>query len=165
MKRILALLVLAAALLTTWHMRPATGQGSQQPVYDGPAAFLVSYDTQTNLDPNTAQLYQTLASVLNGSLRVPNDRLNYYSAVNSQNDCQILGWEGIVTGVAPNANGYLVTLDVHPYLGSVTDGASAFVVSGDYSEQYQVNNDGSFQYTGFLDPQGLAGQLPAISGF
>jgi hypothetical protein len=80
------------------------------------------------------------------------------------NSCTITGWTGVITGIQPNCNGYLVSVLVTPALSSDVYGASTIVVASDYTEQYQVNNDGSFQYLNSLDPQGLAGQLPDLVG-
>lgn len=114
----------------------------------------------TNLDQNTQQLYQSMQDSLNGSTFVPNDRTNYYSQVNNVNGFTLNGWQGIITNVQPNPNGNLVTVDVLPGLSSDDVGACAIICDSDYSEQYQVFGDGTFQYIGFLDPQGLGGLMP-----
>jgi hypothetical protein len=126
--------------------------------------LLVTYDEETVVDPNLRQLHQNMANTLNRFAGVPDARRNYYSAVDNANDCVISGWRGIISDVQPNGHGNLVTLDVNPTLISGTYGASPVIFNSDYQEQYQVNNDGTFQYVGSLDPQGLAGQLPAIAG-
>lgn len=130
---------------------------------DGPFPLIVTYDKETVIDPNDQQIYQDIADTLHGFANVP-ARLNHYSAVNNANDCVIEGWSGLIRNVQPNANDYLVKLDVCPTLTSGTYGPTPVILNGDYSEEYQVNNDGTFQYLGSLDPQGLAGTLPAIAG-
>lgn len=100
---------------------------------------------------------------INGNAFIPNARLNHYSAVNNANGCVITTWQGIISNVQPNGNGNLVTLAYVPLLDSGTYGQCCFIVDSDYTEQYQVNNDGSFQYTGSFDPEGRAGQMPEIA--
>jgi len=124
----------------------------------------VMFDS-TNMDPNTQQLYQNMQDSLNGSTFVPNARTNYFSAVYNVNGFEVSSWQSIITNVQPNADGsHLVTIDVLPCMSSDTVGACSIILDSDYSEQYQVFGDGSFQYVGFLDPQGLAGQMPLIVG-
>jgi hypothetical protein len=137
----------------------------QQVAGSGPPFFLVTYDMEANLGDCVAQTYQNMANILNGYADVPADRTNYYSAVDNANDCEITGWQAIISNVQPNCNGYLVTLSIIPTLASNTFGQSAVIMDSDYSEQYQVNNDGSFTYEGFLDPNGLAGEMPSIATF
>ncbi len=116
------------------------------------------------LDANAQQLYQSMQDVINGYAITPADRTTYYSAVNNANGHVVNGWQGIITNVQQNANGYLVSIDVIPSLSSDTGSACEIVFDSDYSEQYQVFADSTFQYVGSLDPQGLAGQMPVIVG-
>jgi hypothetical protein len=67
--------------------------------------------------------------------------------------------------VQANCNGHLVTVQVIPSLSSDVYGPAACAVTFDYSEQYQVNNDGTFQYLGSVFTQALAGQMPYLIGF
>jgi hypothetical protein len=113
-----------------------------------------------NLDANTQQLYQSMSDALDGFADVPNDRSNYYSAVNNVNGFVVLGWGGCITNVQPNGNGNLVTIAVTPPLAADGVGALALIIDSEYAEQYQVFADGTFQYVGFLDPLGFAGQMP-----
>lgn len=140
---------------------PQIGQEFIPP--DGPTAFLVSINGTANLDPNTKQLHQSMATALNGYAVVPNNRLTYWSAVNNANAFVVMGWQGMITDVQANGNGNLVTVMVSPSLASDTYGQACVILNSDYSEQYQVNNDGTFVYVGSFDPQGLAGQLPGIA--
>lgn len=117
----------------------------------------------TNLDAYTQQLYQTMQNIINSYAISPNDRIIYYSAVDNVNGYMVNGWQGIITNVQQNANGYLASIDVLPDLSS-DSAASAIIVDSDYSEQFQVFPDGSFQYTRSFDPLGQAGQMPTIIG-
>jgi hypothetical protein len=154
---IFAILGIAALLKVVSAFAPATATISAAQALGLPLG--VAFDP-TNLDQNTQQLYQSMQNSLNGSTFVPNDRTNYYSAVINVNGFVLNDWGGIITNVQPNANGFLVTVDVVPSLSSDTVGPNAIICDSDYSEQYQVFGDGSFQYVGFLDTQGLAGQMP-----
>lgn len=136
----------------------------QQPLADsGPQFFRVAYDASVGLDPATDQTYQKLVGVLNGYATVPATRTVYYSAINNANDCTITGWQAIITNVTPNCNGYAVTLSIIPTLASNTFGQSALIVDSNYSEGYQVNNNGSFTFLGAQDPYNQAGQMPSIA--
>lgn len=110
---------------------PAQPQGGQQ--NDGPAFFLVSYDTKANLNQGEVQLYQNMVNLLNGYANVPQDRLNYFSALNNANGCTITGWQGYISNVQPNCNGYAVTISITPTLASNTYGQAAVVYDSDYS--------------------------------
>ena len=158
--------ILAIALLsmvaTACLLKLSFAQNGQ-PAGDGPHFFLVSYDETVITDPTQRQLYQSLADVLNGWQQIPNDRLNYYSAVDNQNGYAITGWQGIITTVQPNNNGYSVTVSITPTLTTDAAGSQSVPMTADYSEVFQVNHDNTFQYTGFLDPQRLAGHLPDIA--
>jgi hypothetical protein len=118
-----------------------------------------------NLDQATQQLYQNMVNILNGYTGVPNDRLNYYSAIVNADGYSVGVWTGGISSVQPNCNGYLVTVLVTPAFSSPDYGPVGVPVDSDYSEQYQVFNDNTFQYVGSLDPQGLAGQMPAIASW
>jgi hypothetical protein len=131
---------------------------------DDPPDFWVTYDNQVIVDPNAQQLYQSMGNILTGWAGLPNDRLNYYSAVDNNNDCVINGWQGIISNVEANCNGYLVTVAVVPLLASDTYGTTAVVMDSDYSEQFQVFKDSTFEYIQSLDPLGLAGQMPGLAG-
>jgi hypothetical protein len=135
--------------------------GQNPPPADPQPAFSVGFNDQA-VPMDQIQLYQNIATTLSGFNQVPNDRLTYYSAVNNNNNCTIVGWGGFITGIQPNCNGYLVSVLVTPSLSSPVYGGAAIVIGADYTEQYQVNNDGSFQYLNSLDPQGLAGQMPDL---
>jgi len=120
-----------------------------------PDPFEVIVDPDLNLDPNTQALYQQMAATLDGYAAVPQDRLNFYSALNN-----IAAWGGVVEDVQPNGGGYLVTVNVNAVLSPGDNGLVSFVaMPGPYSEIYQVTN-GVIQYMGFNDPQNAAGQQP-----
>lgn len=81
-----------------------------RPVWD------VGVDWSLQLDPDTQALYQRMADLLSGVTTVPNDRLNYYSAVNKPPDWVIERWSGLVTNVQPAAGGgYTVTVTANPH--------------------------------------------------
>lgn len=117
----------------------------------------------TDLDANTQQLYQTMQDSISGYAVTPNVRTAYYTTVNNANGYVVNDWCGLITNVQPNANGYLVSVDVVPSLSGNTV-ACGVIVDSDYSEQYQVFADGTFQYVGSLDPQGTSGQMFTIIG-
>ena len=126
---------------------------------DDPPFFNAIVNPNLNLDANTFALYQQMATTLSAVTDVPNDRLNYYSAVNQPPVYQILGWEGMVSTVQANNGGYLVGVSVVPYLSA--EGGAGVVSNSDYLETYQITN-GVVQYVGSADPQSLAGQMPVV---
>jgi len=120
-------------------------------------SLFVDVDPGLQLDANTMALYQQMASTLNGSALVPQDRLTYYSAHVNSNTDTIRGWSGYVENVQANCYGYLVTIRVQPGISSTTTGPSTLLVGPNYYEQYQVGNC-TVDYQGFLDPDGTSGQ-------
>jgi hypothetical protein len=110
-----------------------------------------------DLDPETKALYEQLAKQLSG-VGVPDDRLNFYSALIGAPGYRIKGWAGVIDAAAPIPGGYLVTVRVSPSVDSDRFGP-ATVVSSEYAEQYRVIN-GTVQYVGFLDPEGMFGKFP-----
>jgi hypothetical protein len=127
------------------------------------SSWPVSVYSALNLTEGQQALYNDMALAVSGYTTVPQDRLNYYSAVNSPPNYVINGWGGIITNVAAQDGGtYLVTVAVFPYLSTAALGASTMVGS-DYSEQYSVDESENVTYAGFLDPQGLAGSMPVLS--
>ncbi len=147
------------AMIHTHTSHQAAGASLQQPGLP----LSVMFDS-SNLDQTTRQLYQAMQDALDGYAVTIDARTAYYSAVDNVNGYTVNGWQGIITDVEQNANGYLVSIDVVPGL-SADWTACAVIVDSDYSEQYQVNNDGSVVYVGSLDPKGLAGQMPTMMGF
>lgn len=139
-------------------------RGQVPPPDDDPGPFLVSYNERIITDPDARLIAQNLANTLNGYNVIPNDRLAYYAAVNNNNGCEISAWQGSITDFQANANGYLVTMSVLPTLSSEEYGPATLVLNSDYTEQFQVNNDGTFAYAGSFDPQGLAGLMPSLAG-
>jgi len=112
------------------------------------------------LDANTRTLYQQMANLVSGFTAVPNDRVNYYSAV--IND--IANWTGSLTSVQSTAQGgYVVTVLV---VGEVAEdklyGSSGCLIT-DYSEIHNLDANNNVTYAGFTDPDGLAGARPANS--
>jgi hypothetical protein len=126
---------------------------------DFSAGLVVHVDPNLNLDQNTLALYEQMAADFDGSTIVPNAQTTYYSAFMNNQDYPLNGWQGIVENVQSNNGGYLVTLQVVPML----DTGSA--IENDYTEQYQVNNDGTYQYIQSFDPQNLAGQSTPLYDF
>lgn len=117
----------------------------------------VVVDPTLQLDQNTQNLYQQMASILDGSSFVPADRRNYYSAYVNSNTETIHGWSSWLQNVAPNCNGYIVTITVIPTMSSSNAGGCTILDGSSYFEQYEVTN-GQAQYVGFIDPNGTAGQ-------
>jgi hypothetical protein len=131
---------------------------------DQPPAFCVVVDPTLNLTPDQQALYQQMATDLQDVAAIPNDRLNYYSAVNNPPNYVIRGWGGTVQNVQPDCcGGYLVTVFVKPHLSTTAYGNSTIILTSDYCEIYQVTNDVP-QYVSFTDPAGLAGQMPDFLG-
>jgi hypothetical protein len=125
----------------------------------GAQVFPVYIDSEMNLDPTTQALYQQMATTLTGYAVVPNDRTNYFSALNNNPDFQFNYWTGVVLNVQAVAGGNLVTVGVDP----VFTNRASVLTPCDYSEQYLVGNDGSITYQGFSDPNGYAGQMPTAN--
>jgi hypothetical protein len=109
------------------------------------------------LDPETKALHEQLAKQLSG-VGVPDDRLNFYSALIGAPGYRITGWTGVLDEADPIPGGYLVTVRVGPSLESDELG-NATIVDSEYAEQYRVVN-GTVQYVGFLDPEGMFGKFP-----
>ncbi len=128
-------------------------------VAGNPVSFFVGFDADV-VPADQQPLYQNMANVLNGFTEVHDARSNFYSAVINNNGFVVNRWSGVIESVEPNANGNLVTLLVSAGLSSDATGPATFMAPTGYLEQYQVNNDGTFQYVQSLDPKGLAGQLP-----
>ncbi len=126
------------------------------------AALSVLVDPQLQLDPQTTQLYQQMATTLNGSTGVPAARLAYYAAVNNQGTYSITGWGANVESVVADGNGgYNVTLSVTPGILDSGYTLNSIVSDANYMETYNVVN-GTYTYIGSADPAGQAGQLPFI---
>ncbi len=133
--------------------------GGLQPATQA-ASWPVTILWTLNLNQNQQNLYEEMALVLSSYTTVPQDRLDYYSAVNSPPGSVINGWSGVLTNVQAEAGGsYLVTVLVSPYLSTATYGAVTSVDT-DYSEQFTINANDQVTYVGFLDPLGYAGETP-----
>lgn len=157
--------MLAALLASVCLLKVVHAELPQEPISeDDTPLFCVDFDADIVLAAQQS-LYRQIVNTLIGFTDVPKDQLTYFSAVNNSNNCVILFWLGIITNVQANCNGYFVTVQVIPSLTSTVYGAAAFAMTTDYSEHYQVNNDGTFQYQGSVYTQALAGQMPNIIGF
>jgi len=120
----------------------------------------VSVDWSLTLNASDQALYQRMATLLSGVTAVPNDRLNYYSAV--IND--IGSWGGLVSIVqSDNNGGYVVTVPVSGCVLSGHLGGSSMTLFTDYSELYHIDANNNVTYAGFLDPNGWAGSMPGMS--
>jgi hypothetical protein len=117
----------------------------------------VSVDPSFPLDASTMAVYQRVATTLNGSTFVPQDRLDYFSVYANSTTDLIVGWAAFVEDVEPNCNGSLVTIRTQPSISSSLIGACTILLGPNYYEQYQVG-DGPVTYQGFLDPDGTSGQ-------
>ena len=135
-----------------------TAMANVPPPDDGNRIFPVGVEYSLQLDPATQTLYAQMASTLTGYPNVPPDRTNYYSSVVGQAGYSINGWGGLVSNVQPNCYGNLVTVQVFVNLSSDTLGPATIVLSSYYFEQFQVNNDNTINYLGFLDPNATTGQ-------
>lgn len=123
----------------------------------------VEADWSLELNESDQALYDQVAATLTGVSDIPNDRTNYYSAVNNTPGYTINGWTGLVNSVTPDGNGgYNVTVSVDPKLSTTQFGLYTDMES-DYSEQYSINANNNVTYLGFLDPQGLAGLLTSFA--
>jgi hypothetical protein len=122
-----------------------------------PTTFPLSVTFADGLDPQTAALYQNIANTLNGFTGYPVNRANFFAGyVNA--GYTIYGWNAVIFAAQQNGNGYLVTLGVAPGM-SPSNGRDIIINDLAYSEQYQVNNDGTFAYVGSLDPNNQAGMV------
>ena len=129
-----------------------------------PDPFPVAIDPTLNLDPDTQALYQQMATALDGYAAVPNDRLNFYSAINNPPNSAVTCWGGFVEDVQPAAGGgYQVTVAVTASTATSDLGPRTLpAMAGPYYELYNVNG-GVIQYLGFQDPRNVAGQPPVYS--
>ncbi len=123
--------------------------------------FPVSVDSGLTLDQTTQALYQQMATTLTGYATVPNDRTNYFSALNNNADFQFGWWAGTIENVQTINGGHVVTVGVYP----VFTNRATVLVPNDYTEQYLVGNNGSITYQGSADPNGYAGQMPGNVDF
>jgi len=113
-----------------------------------------------NLDANTQTLYQQMATLLSGVTAVPNDRVNYDSAV--IND--IANWQASLSNVqSDGSGGHAVTLRVGPVIAEGKWFGSSGTMASDYTEIYHVDSKNNITYVGFTDPNGSAGQEPVFS--
>ena len=157
----LAVTILTAASLATlglaWPKAPALAAALVNQTFP----LYVSYDP-TGLDPATDQLYQNIENTLQGDSGYPNNRATFFSGYNADNGFTMRGWGAYITAVEPNGNGYLVTLSITPGLSSTTIGTICLIADLNYSEQYQVNNDGTFQYVASFDSNNAAGLVSTL---
>ena len=124
-----------------------------------PPFWDVGVDWGLQLDAETQALYQQMANLFSTVNAVPNDRLNYYSAVNDPPNWTIQNWTGLVTGVAANGDGtYQVTVTANPCFAQST----TLVILSDYSEIYHVDQNNNATYVGFSDPNNWAGTIPGL---
>lgn len=134
---------------------PILNDGGQGPFWT------VTVDWGLQLDAPTQALYQQLADLFSTLTTVPADRTNFYSALAQQRpDLIINGWNGMLTNVQTNPDGtYTVTVTAIPSFSNATQ----LTVLSLYSERYSVDQNMNVTYLGFLDPENLAGTLPAMS--
>jgi len=119
-------------------------------------------DFTLQLDAPTAALYQQMVTLMGGYTAVPNDRLNYFSAVLNNPDFVLERWGGLLSNVQPNPmGGYLLTVKIGPQLSSPT--SQPMIFNWNYGEQFSVDANNNIQYVGFLDPDNGAGKLPGMS--
>ena len=121
----------------------------------------VDYDS-TNLDDATNQIYLNVQNTLTGFTGYPNDRATFFAGYNDSNGFSLSGWGAWIHAVQANGNGFLVTVSVSPGLSSSKIGADCQIDDLAYTEQYQINNDGTFQYIASFDPNNQAGQVSAL---
>lgn len=134
--------------------KPAPAAAQPQPFWR------VSVSWGLQLDANTQALYQHMADLLSGVTAVPNDRLNYYSAVNRPPDWVIGGWTGMVTDVQPSVGGgHVVTVTANPVFPDWT----SVTIFSDYSEHYNIDQFNNIVYVGFSDPNNWAGKMPGFA--
>ena len=134
--------------------------GSDQWQYIPPQfdpSISLSIDPSLPLDASTSAHYQQMASTLNGSAFVPQDRVDYYSAYANSDTDKITSWWANLQQVQANCNGFLVTIRVQPSISSSEKGAQTILLGPNYYEQYQISN-GQVAYQGFLDPDRSSGQ-------
>jgi hypothetical protein len=154
------------------HVRPGVAilKGAQNPqqmmlIHLGdvqPAVWAVNVYSELNLGMDDQQLYQSMASVLTGVVIVPNDRLNYWSAVNNPPNSSISSWYGSVTVVTPDGNGgYLVTVAASPNV-TLASGGAVSASLGNYTEQWDIDVNNNATFVQSFDPEGLAGQMPTL---
>jgi len=142
---------------------PQKGFVGVAPLVAGGNTWSVRVDWTLNLNNQQEALYQQMTTLLSNNTTIPQDRLNYYSAVNNPPTYVISGWGGVLTNVQQQGNGtYLLTVSVCPFFSAAALFGSSTEVFTDYSEQYSVDANNSLSYVGFLDPKGWAGQMPAM---
>jgi hypothetical protein len=122
-------------------------------------AFPVTVSHTLDLADDGKALYEQMAKQLTGLAAVPDDRLNFYSAVLQA--YRIRGWMGMVDHVEPIPGGYLVTVLVGPDIEPTDEIGPIIGVFSRYAEQYRVVN-GVIQYAGCLDPENMAGKMPGM---
>jgi hypothetical protein len=151
-----AFVVVAATIAL---VAPSTGHARQCPATTFP--LLVNFDP-TGLDDATVRVYQ---NVLNGFTGLPAGRAAFFSGYSADNGFLIGGWSSLIASVQQNCNGYLVTLNVAPGMSS-NSGTDCVINDLIYSEIYQVNNDGTFNYVSSLDPNNQSGLVSnSIDGY
>lgn len=151
---IVVLILIVVAAVAGFARR---GQARQNPPGTYPLA--VSFDP-TGLDPSTVQVYQNIQNVLTGFTGYPDNRAAFFAGYTPANDFNLTGWLAQITAAQQNGAGYLATVSVMPYMTDL--GSDAVITDLAYSEQYQVNNDGTFSYVGSLDPNGQAGLVSSV---
>ena len=152
----LAVTILTAASLATPGLARPKAPALAAALLDQTTPLEVDYDP-TGLDPATDQLYQNIENTLQGDSGYPNNRATFFSGYNANNGFTMRGWGAYITAVEPNGNSYLVTLRICPGLYSPNIGACCIILDLAYTEQYQVNAGGTYQYINSFDPMNAAG--------
>ena len=132
--------------------------------FDAVTPWAVTVDWSLTLNADDTTLYQKMATAVSGYANIPGDRTSFYSSLNNPPNLVINGWSGMVNNVqTADGGGYVVTVAVFPDLTTAAYGEHT-TVSSEYSEQFGVDSNGNVTYMTFLDPAGMAGQMPASMG-
>jgi hypothetical protein len=124
---------------------------------DAQPAWAVDVLSLETLNAQDQQLYQNMANILSGVAAIPNARTTFWSAVASN----ITGWGGSVSNVTPDGTGgYVVTVITSPNI-TLNTGESP-TAAANYSEQWHVDAQNNATFVQSLDPDGHAGQPPAL---
>jgi len=133
---------------------PAKRQAIPEPVRP---FWDVKVQWNLQLDENTRALYRRMADLFTSVKAVPDDRLKFWSAVNTP-PWRIHRWLGMVANVEVAEGGYFVTVTAHPKV----EHNSSLTFGGLYSEVYFVDHNNRFIYKGSLDPEQMAGKMPSM---
>ncbi len=98
------------------------------------------------------ELQKRLATILSKFADLPAERAAFFAEVNVPPASKITGWGASIRKVEQTADGYLVTLKIMPYVLTESYGSNTILSPHDYYEQFQVGENGTFNFVKSIAP-------------